>query len=328
MVNRVQTLRSATPGNRPPGGHQPGELYVNWPDGQLGVVNASAANQDLIAVRFFSALANYAQGDFVVQGGNLYQAASAIPAGAFNVAQWIQVGGSVIVSGTVPSSPPPQNGELWFDSVGGQLYCYYDDGNSKQWVIANTFSGGPFLALTGGTMTGDIVLKGNATANLNPVPLQQLNSTIAPLATTASLGAYQPRAGVTDGSNAPFGQIGEFLTNSTTTAQSLPSGGVTSSISMSVGAGDWDCWGQIVFPGGTGANPSYVQGQVNNSIAILPTQSVLILTGSAGVGGSYALPMIRISSTTAFTLYLVAAAPTYTTGSATFYGSISTRRAR
>jgi hypothetical protein len=42
------------------------------------------------------------------------------------------------------------------------------------------------LPLTGGTMTGAIVLAGNAAANLNPVPLQQL---------TTSLGSYLPLTG-------------------------------------------------------------------------------------------------------------------------------------
>jgi len=37
----------------------------------------------------------------------------------------------------------------------------------------------PYLLKAGGTMTGDIVLKGNALAALNPVPLQQMNAAIA-----------------------------------------------------------------------------------------------------------------------------------------------------
>ena len=50
------------------------------------------------------------------------------------------------LSGTPSSGPPvtisatapvgPQVGALWWDSVGGQLYTFYDDGNSSQWVIA------------------------------------------------------------------------------------------------------------------------------------------------------------------------------------------------
>src|SRR5262245_3784011 len=50
--------------------------------------------------------------------------------------------------------------------------------NTDKW-IAGASSTTPFLPLSGGTMTGPIVLAGNATANLNPVPLQQLNSRLA-----------------------------------------------------------------------------------------------------------------------------------------------------
>ena len=39
---------------------------------------------------------------------------------------------------TVSDTPPanPLVGQEWFDSVSGQLYVWYDDGNSSQWVIA------------------------------------------------------------------------------------------------------------------------------------------------------------------------------------------------
>jgi hypothetical protein len=49
-----------------------------------------------------------------------------------------------------------------------------------------------YLPLTGGVLTGPLTLSGNATANLQAVPLQQLNSAI-----TSALGAYLPLAGGT-----------------------------------------------------------------------------------------------------------------------------------
>jgi hypothetical protein len=88
MVNRVQSLRSNVAGNRP-SGRLPGELYVNWPDGQLGVINSASNPQDLIAVRFFSTSASYNIGDFVLNGGSLYQATTAVSPGSFNTAQWV-----------------------------------------------------------------------------------------------------------------------------------------------------------------------------------------------------------------------------------------------
>jgi hypothetical protein len=89
-MNRIQTLRSSTPGARPTG-RAPGELYVNWPDLQLGVVDSTSAPVDLIAVRYFSTLTSYAIGDFTVQAGFLYRAMAAVTPGPFNPAQWDRV---------------------------------------------------------------------------------------------------------------------------------------------------------------------------------------------------------------------------------------------
>jgi hypothetical protein len=40
---------------------------------------------------------------------------------------------------TIGYAPPASasQGALWWDNVGGQLYVYYDDGTSAQWVVAN-----------------------------------------------------------------------------------------------------------------------------------------------------------------------------------------------
>jgi hypothetical protein len=43
-------------------------------------------------------------------------------------------GASVTTSDTAPSSP--SDGDLWYDSVGGRTYVYYDDGDTSQWVDA------------------------------------------------------------------------------------------------------------------------------------------------------------------------------------------------
>jgi hypothetical protein len=88
-INRVQTLRSSTKGQRPAGGsREPGELYVNFPDRQIGVVNVSGSPEDLVPVRFFSTATDYVAGDYVFQAGNVWRARTTILAGAFNSAQW------------------------------------------------------------------------------------------------------------------------------------------------------------------------------------------------------------------------------------------------
>jgi len=92
MTGRVQSLRSNVAGNRPVvGSQQPGSLYVNWPDRQIGVIDSTQTPMDLVAVRFFSLLASYNAGDFVLSGGQLYSAKAAIVPGAFNATQWNKV---------------------------------------------------------------------------------------------------------------------------------------------------------------------------------------------------------------------------------------------
>lgn len=67
---------------------------------------------------------------------------------------WLPV---VVTASTAPASPAV--GQLWWDSIDGNTYIYYNDGTSSQWVPAvatAVASGGPFLATTGGSMTGPL----------------------------------------------------------------------------------------------------------------------------------------------------------------------------
>jgi hypothetical protein len=85
MTTRIQALRSSTTQAVPAAGTRlPGELWTNFPDLQMGVIDASRNAQKLVAVRYFSTTANYVAGDMVVQSGAQYTANGAITAGAFN----------------------------------------------------------------------------------------------------------------------------------------------------------------------------------------------------------------------------------------------------
>jgi hypothetical protein len=173
MTGRVQTLRSNVAGNRPTG-RQPGELYVNWADGQFGVISSAGAPQDLIAVTFYSTTASYAVGQFVIQAGQLYRCTVANAPGAFNPAQWSQIGGSVSVGDVAPTNPQP--GTLWWDSVGGQMYVWYVDPNTAQWVVTNNGTSAAYLPLAGGTLTGPLTLAGNPVNPLDASPKQYIDA--------------------------------------------------------------------------------------------------------------------------------------------------------
>lgn len=86
----------------------------------------------------------------------------------YNGSTWSPVGGGgATISDTAPASPSA--GDLWWNSANGQMYTYYSDGTSSQWVVANSFTGGSaYLPLSGGTLTGalsgtSITLSGTVT---------------------------------------------------------------------------------------------------------------------------------------------------------------------
>jgi hypothetical protein len=112
-----------------------------------------------------------------------------------------------------------------------------------------------------------------------------------------------PLLGVTDGSNAAAGQIGEYVV-ATQSSASIASGVWTNIISMALGAGDWDVWGQANW---TSAGPySYLAaGVATASASPGPSPSVLNYT-SAVLAAGVQLPLstVRMSSSTSFNAYL------------------------
>ena len=82
MPNVLRLFRTAVAGRRPPAGAMTtGEIYVNLSDLQFGVnvgdtsqVSTPGTPHDLLAVRYFSALAAYVANDYVIQAATLYAA--------------------------------------------------------------------------------------------------------------------------------------------------------------------------------------------------------------------------------------------------------------
>lgn len=94
---------------------------------------------------------------------------------------------------TPPASPTP--GQFWFSSGDAQLYIWYDDGNSAQWVIVT--SGGlqdapassvaygrqngnwaPVLPLTGGVLSGMLTLAADPVNPLDAVTKSYLDGSL------------------------------------------------------------------------------------------------------------------------------------------------------
>lgn len=167
-------------------------------------------------------------------------------------------------------------------------------------------------------MTGALTLAGNATANLNPVPLQQLNT---------SLGGYQSKTGVTDGSNAAAGQVGEYLFASLPLASQITlttTGTAYAVISLSLTAGDWDVSGVVGYSPSGATMTSMVAGLATTvALPTAPDYSAI----TAGAANSLPTPVDRFSLTATTTVYLIAYAA-FTGGPPKAYGQIRARRVR
>jgi hypothetical protein len=111
--------------------------------------------------------ASPAIGDTYTSGGSTWK---------WDGTKWISVGSkaAIYIGDTPPSSPSA--GALWWDRVGGQLYIYYTDANSSQWVIAVNYGFGLFLPVAGGTLTGPLTLAADPVAPLQPATKQYVDA--------------------------------------------------------------------------------------------------------------------------------------------------------
>ena len=105
-MNRLQHHRSLTTGNRPTTsdeGLYEGSLWINFPDKQLGTVDDGNNVVDFLPIRFFSATADYAVGDLVVNQAKLWRALNAVTAAAWDATDWEEICGSSALFRTVQS---------------------------------------------------------------------------------------------------------------------------------------------------------------------------------------------------------------------------------
>lgn len=87
------------------------------------------------------------------------------------------IAGSPFIS--ISPAPPanPTVGALWWDSIGGQLYIWFNDGNSTQWVSAtNQGFGGTYLPLVGGNLSGPLMLAADPVNNLGAATKQYVDN--------------------------------------------------------------------------------------------------------------------------------------------------------
>ena len=99
-----------------------------------------------------------------------------------STASWLPIvpSSSCTVSDTAPANPKP--GDLWFSGTDTQLYIWFADPTSSQWVICNTSAG---TTVAGGAVTS--VAGKTGVVILVSADITDLTTTLAPYALTSSV---------------------------------------------------------------------------------------------------------------------------------------------
>jgi hypothetical protein len=131
-------------------------LSIARADGSTVFNGSGVTIQGGLAVNGLLALAS--PNNLAIYGGTPGQFLSTNGSGVLSWASAAGGGASITVSDTPPSAPSV--GALWWDSVGGQLYVYYSDANSSQWVPASNAASLPPPAST--TVLGSVKVDGTS----------------------------------------------------------------------------------------------------------------------------------------------------------------------
>lgn len=216
--------------------------------------------------------------------------------------------GNVVLNNTPDITTPNVTGG--FNDVNGNLiFQFLPVASAVNWLqIANNSIGGNVSIGAAGT-------DANIAININSKGTSGINL-----------------KGVTDGSNAPSGYVGEFISSTVlfASAVGIASGVPANVTSISLPAGDWDVWGNIGFSLVTATSMSNITAATNTVSATLPNPAFYInltITGTSLAGGSQNAPKLRYNLTSTTTIYLVGQA-TLAGGTGKAYGGIYARLRR
>jgi len=145
--------------------------------------------------------------------------------------------------------------------------------------------------------------------------------------------------GVTDGSEAALGRVGEYIAIPNSTGTAITTAVATSICQITLSAGDWEVWGSADFRPAGNTAPSMISSSISTHPSALPSDADIMtgigilnmFTTSALTGGQRQVLMTgqcRAKNTTSLTLYMVAQAVFSGGGTILTKGYICARRVR
>lgn len=181
------------------------------------------------------------------------------------------------------------------------------------------------LALSGQTGTGSFVGSASPTFTGTPV-LSTASATSLTFTSTSGI------IGTTTNNNAAAGSVGEYIEQVIlyASAAAITRNTVTNCFSISLTAGDWDVFGNLLFATvGTTANSltasiSTVSANVDDNAYI---NQINLLTGDFNINTGLTFPTRRISLSGSATIYGIGIV-TNVAGNGTYCGYIAARRVR
>jgi hypothetical protein len=169
MTSRVQEHRYATTDTRPGATTRPpGELWLNFPDYRLGMIDPTQTAVDLLAIRTYAATSTYALGDYVVSAGQMLRAKTALTPHAFLAADWDIIPTQAFNDNRYTTQA--QNDARYYTKAQSdanyysRLYIdtsYYTRAQSDARYYTQAQSDGRYLQLTGGALSGELTVGGN-----------------------------------------------------------------------------------------------------------------------------------------------------------------------
>jgi hypothetical protein len=176
----------------------------------------------------------------------------------------------------------------------------------------------PVIAPTSGTPEQRLQQVADAISQTNNT-VQRLRDQIA------------PGGGVTDGSDAKPGEVGEFIFANRTTTLSVATGATTDLASITLPPGDWDVTGAVSFQGSSNTGGTDLHAWVNTVAATAPSGDTggltMVSTGTAGLLNMLPIPPLRVSSASSVTIHL-SCYTNYGAGTMSVKGMVRARRMR